>query len=196
MSRILGLDVSTSNVGIAVLDLNKDVDNVSHTHIVSLSHVEFKGKRGLTMWSKADWLREQLTERFLTLEFKDVTHVYIEAALKRFMPGMSSMTTIGSLLKFNGIASYLVHDIFKVDPEYISASEARKTCGLKMFPKAKAGGKNHKQQTFDSMMKTDLSHVVWPTKLRSTKIVDWSFDVTDAYVIAKAGHALNKKPSK
>lgn len=174
--RVLSLDVSTTFIGVCILD---------DTNIVMLDHIEFNSKCK-TLWAKADNVKEVFEswvgdERFVGLE-----RVFIEDAAKRFTPGMSSAETIGTLLRFNGLTSYLVHEIFKLDPEYIPVGAARKLCGLQMKQKKNAGGRGHKEQTYDTMMATDLNGTKWPTK-KSGQLVDWRFDVADAYVIAKAG---------
>lgn len=139
------------------------------------------------MWTKADHVRDTLVSWCADARFSGLTHVFIEDAAKRFSPGMSSAETIGTLLRFNGLTSFLVHEIFGIDPAYIAVGQARKLCGLKMQQKAKAGGLGHKDQTYAAIMSTDLKSTVWPTK-KSGKTVDWAHDVVDAYVIAKAGH--------
>jgi hypothetical protein len=90
---------------------------------------------------------------------------------------------------FNGLVSYFVRETWKIDPEHIMPARARKLIGLKMQQK-KTCGLSHKEQTFDAIMASDLSHHTWPTK-RSGKPKDWAYDIVDAYVIAKAGVVLN-----
>lgn len=184
MSKLLGLDVSTTFIGACVLD-----DALPLDAPVVLEHIEFKKHDADTMWTKADHVRAVFKAWHGDPKFSDIKYVFIEDAAKRFSPGMSSAETIGTLLRFNGLTSFLAHDIFGIDPEYIAVGQARKLCGLKMQQKAKAGGLGHKIQTYNSIMASDLKGTVWPVK-KSGKTVDWSHDVVDAYVIAKAGHVL------
>lgn len=180
---VLGLDVSTSNTGVALLD-------AGNGSIALLDHIDFKGCE--TFWQKCDKLKdsfESLGSKYM------VTSFYIEEPMKRFAEGFSSAEVISMLQRFNGIACYLARDVWRVDPDYLNVSSARKLCGIKVTTKAKAGGKNVKQQVFDHMAANDLKHITWPLKQRSTNIVDWAGDVTDAYVIAKAGYVLNSKPA-
>jgi hypothetical protein len=97
---------------------------------------------------------------------------------------MSSAATITTLMRFNGIVSYIGRNIFGVEPEYISAAHARKLCGIKM-QRTSVAGMSGKEQVFKYMSENDLKHVVWPKK-KNGKDVDWSRDATDAYVIAYA----------
>jgi hypothetical protein len=87
-------------------------------------------------------------------------------------------------MRFNGIVSYISREIFKVDSEYISASHARKLCGIKM-QRNSIDGMSGKEQVFKHMSENDLKHVQWPLK-KSGAPVDWSRDATDSYVIARA----------
>lgn len=184
MSKLLGLDISTTFIGACVLDASAPL-----AAPLVLDHIEFKKHDADTMWTKADHVRDVLTGWCTDQRFSGIEHVFIEDAAKRFSPGMSSAETIGTLLRFNGLTSFLVHDIFSIDPEYIAVGQARKLCGLKMQQKAKAGGAGHKQQTYDAIMSSDLKGTVWPVK-KSGKTVEWSSDIVDAYVVAKAGHVL------
>ena len=117
-----------------------------------------------------------------------------------FRPGMSSAQTISMLLRFNGIVSQLARKQFHVDPEYISANHARKVVGVKLQRTAVAG-MSQKEQVFKHMSENDLLNFPWPVK-KGGKLVDWSRDATDAYVIAKAASISGiiqpaaKKPKK
>jgi hypothetical protein len=183
MSTILGLDVSTSNTGVVFLD--------DSAQILTLDHIDFKGCE--TFWDKCDRLRERFQE------FKQVhpqiAAFYIEEPMKRFAAGFSSAEVISMLQRFNGIACFLARETWGVDPVYVNVASARKLAGIKVTTKAKSGGKDVKTQVFDHMAANDLKHVSWPLKMRSANIVDWAKDVTDAYVIAKAGTVLNTRPS-
>ena len=108
-----------------------------------------------------------------------------------FNQGKSSIQTIATLFKMNGILSYITNRKFKCIPYYISANTARKTCGIKLARPSKIG-KKHKEQVFDYMCENDLSYVNWPVK-RNGKAIDWAFDATDSYVIARAYEILNCK---
>lgn len=181
MGKLLGLDVSTSYVGVTVLDIpTGNIDLLDHVALT----------KAKTLWEKGAWVEDYLVNT-LRPQFPDVEHVYIEDAAKKFASGRSSATVIATLMRFNGIASYIAYQVFSLHPEYVAPSAARKLCGLKM-QQSKKCGKTHKQQTFDAIMASDLSHVTWPTKQRSTNIVDWAYDTVDAYVIAKAGLVLEQ----
>jgi len=183
----LGLDVSTSCTGICILDRDIEPD-ATGSHIVLLDHEPFKKCK--TMWDKADQMGRQLTLIAVNHLIHADFEVFVEEALLGFRPGLSSATTIASLLRFNGIVSYLSRNVFQVEPQFVSSSHARKVCGIKLQRTA-AAGKSQKAQVFDHMSANDLKHVVWPLK-KNGKIIDGAGDATDAYVVARAGVLMNK----
>lgn len=176
MPIVLGLDVSTSIVGISVLDASKS----GRERILLLTHCDFKKCNDL--FDKADVVEKKLIE---LKSLYDISHVVIEEPLMSFSKGMSSAKTISTLMKFNGMVSLLVKRNILL-PDYISASHARKVCRIKML-RVKLSGKSQKLQTFEHMKLYDLSHVEWPVKKSEEKpVVDWAYDECDAYVLASA----------
>lgn len=213
MTMILGLDVSTSCTGVCVLDSVFDA-NVWTTKIIMIEAIEFKGCN--TLWEKADRVQhafQTLQDVLLcrgpclgeppvegwTHEQGKIERVVLEEPLMGFRTGMSSAQTISTLMRFNGIVSYIARNTFKVEPEYIGSAHARKLCNIKLTRTAIGGPQ--KEQVFAHMAANDLKHIEWPLK-KSGKMVDWSRDACDAYVIARAA-AVNgpvqppaKKPRK
>jgi hypothetical protein len=197
---ILGLDVSTRCVGVCLL--RNDIEPVVTgdyvgMHIELLDRIEFKKCK--TIWEKADVVAKYLYG--LHRWCQRVERVCVEEALMGFKPGMSSAATISTLMRFNGIVSYIAREEFGVDPEYIGSSHARKVCGIKL-QRTVVAGKSGKEQVFDHMATNDLKHVAWP-KTKTGKDVAWSRDATDAYVIARAAYLnvpveakKSKKPKK
>jgi len=202
MSIILGLDVSTSVTGVCVVDSAIAPDEKG-SHIIVLDAIEFKKCK--TLWDKADVVSKYMSD-MVRGSFDDRSRmplcpdrIVLEEALMSFRPGMSSAQTISTLLRFNGIVSFIGRNIFKCEPEYIGSAHARKLCGIKLLRTGIAGPQ--KEQVFKHMAEHDLKHVVWPVK-KSGKIVDSSRDSCDAYVIARAASVNGpvlpqiKKPKK
>lgn len=202
MAIILGLDVSTSVTGVCVVDSDVQPDD-NGTHILVLEAIEFKGCK--TLWDKADRVSEYLAD-MVRGSFEDRSRmplcpdrIVLEEPLMGFRPGMSSAQTISTLMRFNGIVSYIARNVFKAEPEYIGSAHARKLCGIKLQRTALGGPQ--KEQVFAHMAANDLKHVLWPLK-KSGKVVDWSRDACDAYVIARAASVNGpvqpptKKPRK
>ncbi len=206
MAIILGLDVSTSVVGVCVVDSTVAPDNRG-SHILLLDAIEFKGCK--TLWEKADVVAQTIKQLesnvwLATRNVPSIDRVVLEEPLMGFRTGMSSAQTITTLMRFNGICSYIAREALKKEPEYVSAAHARKLCGIKL-QKTAVGGPQ-KEQVYAHMMANDLSHVIWPIK-KNGSAVDWSRDACDAYVIARsaaisgpisppAKKSRPKKPSK
>lgn len=177
---ILGLDVSTSITGVCFLDSDVEPDDKG-SHIVLLEHIDFK--KCTTIWQKADRVKSRLLGHVSDL--RQTPSVFaLEEPLLGFSKGMSSAATITTLMRFNGIVSYIGREIFGIDPTYVSAAHARKLCGVKL-QKTSVAGIPQKEQVFRHMSEHDLKHVTWETK-RSGQPIDASRDMTDAYVIARA----------
>lgn len=177
---VIGLDVSTSCTGVCVLDSLRPPDDKG-SHILYLDKIEFKKCK--TFFEKADVVNNDLVvlRDKLGLAFGVFA---LEEPLLGFSKGMSSAATITTLMRFNGIVSYIGREVFGTDPTYISAASARKLAGVKL-QKTSVAGMTHKEQVFKHMSENDLKHVVWPTK-KSGAPIDASRDMTDAYVIARA----------
>lgn len=183
MKFIVGLDVSTSVTGICILNHTTQADDKG-SHILHLDRIDLK--KYPTLWDKADAVHLELTS--LHKKYKGDFGVFLEEPLMGFRTGMSSAATITTLMRFNGIVSFISRSIFGVDPQYISSATARKLCGIKMQKTSKAG-MSGKEQVFKYMSENDLKHVDWPKK-KNGDTVDWSRDATDAYVIARAASVM------
>jgi hypothetical protein len=177
---VLGLDVSTSCTGVCVLDSEVQPDE-SGSHIVLLDSIDFK--KCNTFFEKADRVKSSLVG-FVSRLGETPAVFALEEPLLGFSKGMSSAATITTLMRFNGIVSYIGREMFGVDPAYISAASARKSAGVKL-QKTSVVGMSHKEQVFKHMSENDLKHVEWAKK-KSGQPVDASRDMTDAYVIARA----------
>jgi len=172
---ILGLDISTSITGITILD---DAGNIILNEIVDLrKHDNF--------FSKAKEIQSKLLSLVKTFNIKKIC---IEQSLNAFRPGLSSAQVILTLGKFNGIVSWIAYEIFNLEPEYIGASTARKTLGIKV-----ERGQNVKEIVLKHVLDFEKSFKVEYTPKGNPK--PGTYDRADSFVIAKAGFLLsqNKK---
>jgi len=116
---ILGLDVSTSITGATVID-NKG--NVVFCEA-------WDTRKYKNFFNKAAVIRSHLMD--VRVEFP-ITHIVIEQSLQMFRSGFSSAKTLTLLSKFNGVVSWLCYNTFGLEPEYVSATSARKAVGIKV----------------------------------------------------------------
>lgn len=112
--RILGLDVSTKTIGMALFE--GDGELLELTHITP--RIKPKPKNKLEeLFKKVDAF-ERLLTRYIEL---DIERVVIEEPLLN----SNNVYTVGTLLKFNGMISKIVSEVLNVTPEFISSYDAR-----------------------------------------------------------------------
>ena len=101
---------------------------------------------------------------------------------------------MASLQRFNGIISWICYDIFGMDlftgaPNYITASQARKACGIKV-----KRGEKAKKVVMKWLLDNEDGFSVEYTKKGNPK--PKYYDIADTIVIAKAGHYLSEEGKK
>ena len=109
-----------------------------------------------------------------------IEHIYIEQPFTFFNSGGSSAKTMAILQKFNGVVSWIVYEMFDIEPQYVTAMEARKLCGIKV-PR----GHKVKQVVLKHLLDTEPAFSIEYTSHGNPK--PESYDRADAIVIAKAG---------
>jgi len=168
---ILGLDISTSITGVTVI--NNDGE------ILLCEAIDTRNKNHFpTLFHKA----EKIEEYLLDIEYKyDIKHIYIEKSLQTFRSGFSSAKTLSTLASFNGIVSWICWGIWNIQPEYLSATSARKSCGIKVPRGAKA-----KKVVIEHLVANEADFSIEYTKHGNPK--PHEFDRADSLVIAKAGY--------
>ncbi len=174
--RVLGLDISTSVIGYCVVES----DDKS---IVELGHISLKNVEGL--FNKVDFAVPKIAALMVGLS---VSKVYVEEAVMMFSAGMSSAQTILTLAKFNALVSYHVRNqLGDANIVWVKPNEARKTCGIQLTTKKKAGV-GQKEQTFQQLTAPNglLSHVKWDMT-KTNKVKPESYDRADAFVVAYHG---------
>ena len=115
---ILGLDISTSKIGYCVLDDNKKI-------IAN----EFVKLKPLQLEDRAEIFHDLLSS--LKKEHK-IKNIFVEQPFSMFGGGRTTATTMAKLQRFNGMCSFAVRRVFKINPELIAANKARGLVGLKI----------------------------------------------------------------
>lgn len=169
---ILGLDVSTSCTGIAIVD---DAGVPIVAAAVTTSHID-------SLADKADAVLHAVHDAVGTLH---ITAAFVEESLQAFRPGLSSANTICSLSKMNGLVSYLVQRAFGVPISSISSQTARKACGIKLVR-----GEPAKPQVTRWALANPLNGWDVPQKRRLAEPMEQVRDAADALVIAIAGQRM------
>lgn len=181
--KILGLDISTSTCGYAIVE----TDDMS---LVDIGHWSLKKYTGLL--KKADVILDALA--VLVVQHAITAPVWIEEPVMRFSPGMSSAQTISMLIGFNAMITYGVHSKINFDVKHVKPGDARRSCGLFMTIKAKSGGKNQKEQVYSQLTSQTgyLSKVNFPLTKTGTPKPE-NYDQADAYVVARHGAIASRK---
>jgi hypothetical protein len=173
---ILGLDISTSITGATVLDDNGKVLYCEAWDMRNKNHFP-------SSFVKAEFVKNSLLD--LSIQFH-IKYIFIEQSLQAFRPGFSSAKTLLTLAKFNGIVSYICQSDIGIEPEYIGASTARKSNGIKI-PR----GEKAKKVVFQYILDNEPNFVVEYTKQGNPK--PGSYDRADSLIIARSGYNLWKE---
>ena len=185
---IIGFDISTSITGVAIvaegqlvyydsIDLRKYKDVFDKT-------VAFKEKL-LDLYE----MYQLDNESFMGDSDYPIEQIYIEQSLHMFMGGKSSAKTLSTLTRFNGIASWLIYELFEIKPKFIGATSARKQAGIKV-PR----GQKAKQVVLQHLLDNEPAFKIEYTKHGNPK--PDSYDKADAIVVAKAGYELEQNNLK
>ena len=129
------------------------------------------------LFDKAETIRLELVKLG---HYHNIEKIYIEQSLQSFRSGFSSAQTLSTLSRFNGIISWICYERFKIDPEMIAASTARKLCGIKI-----QRGEKAKQKVLDFVLDNVEGFEVEYTKAGNPK--PGSYDRADSWVVATAG---------
>jgi len=170
---ILALDVSTSVIGICLLD------PTSGERLKSLEFLNLKREKNL--FAKALDFKDHISK------YKNlgVTEIAIEEPLVMYKPGASRAQILSKLSMFNGMIAVICFMVFGVEPVYYNVNHARKLA----FPDLKFQKGEDRKMTVWAQVAEAFPGVEWLYGPRSGKLVKTNFDMADAAVIALAHEA-------
>tara|TARA_B100000287_G_scaffold403554_1_gene425490 strand:- start:359 stop:934 length:576 start_codon:yes stop_codon:yes gene_type:complete len=174
---ILGLDISTTLVGIAILD---DNGKLIKTDGLDISKISNTFERLETVGAELYTIRSEY----------DIKDVFIETALKKFLPGKSRADTIIKLAKFNGVVSWICFECFEKEPTYINVNTARSLYGLS-FPRS-SKGPQRKKMVIEAVIEKEKTAFKYEMARGGRNYKKGTDDRADAVVIARAGEFLLK----
>ena len=169
---ILGIDISTTVTAFTILDKDGKIVLCEAVRLEKLKDIFVKA-------SNIKKFVEKLNKDY------DIKAIYIEEPLMSFSAGMSSAKTISTLMRFNGIVSWICCDVIEIDPQFISAATARKMYGIKLEK-----GRKAKEVVFEAVLDREPDFKVEYTAHQNP--VPGSMDRSDSCIIAKAGYSLWK----
>jgi len=116
--KTLGLDISSSKIGIALL--NGD-------DIVISEVLKFKPKTSLE--ERAEIFEQRMRQ---INEQHVIYDVFVEQPAIMFKGGKTTAFTMATLQRFNGMCCYVVNIVFEMEAELINPNSARATLGIKV----------------------------------------------------------------
>lgn len=198
---VLGLDISTKTIGIALFE-----DFGNHGTLRLLHHVTpvVKPKpenKMQELFEKAKIFEDEFLNKYKNM---NITRVVIEEPLLR----SNNVNTVATLLRFNGIISRAVYDILGIIPEYISSYDSRAYAypELMQIRKVNKKGEPYNEKELakakpvlfgDYDYEIDKKMVVWEKVSELEPQIVWlvdkkqklkkeNFDMTDAYSSVRA----------
>jgi hypothetical protein len=177
--KVLGLDVSTRTIGMALFDIQtKNLLELTHISPTPKPKVENKIEELLL---KSEIVREKLK----TYVGLGITNVVIEEPLLN----SNNVYTVSTLMRFNTLVCREIYDILGVIPEFISTYNSRKFA----FPELVKENDKGKFVLFGGLPKdVDKKNLIWGLVAKKEPQIVWNFtknntlkkenyDMTDAY---------------
>ena len=121
---ILGLDVSSSKIGIAVLGEDR---KILTSEVIKLKSDDSLENRALMLENKLEKLKK----------FYFIENIYVEEPFIAFGGGKTTAQTMATLQRFNGMCCYIVYRVFDTSPNMVQVRSARSKLGIKI-PKGTA----------------------------------------------------------
>jgi len=200
MTKVLGLDVSTKCIGIALFEDEGELGNLK-----LLTHISPTVKPKPTDKLEELILKVIVFEKEFLSNYRDsgIERVVVEEPLLR----SNNVRTVGTLLRFNGMICKSVYDMLGVVPEFISSYDARKFAFPDLMGIRTANKKGEdippKRRKHPVLFgghpyEVDKKLVIWEKVADKEPQIQWfydkknrlskqNFDMTDAYA-AVMGH--------
>ena len=191
---IWSLDVSTTNVGCSLFDMNGK--------LIELKHLSLKNDKDILVEDrdlyKADIFKEYVQsykERVKNELNGEIVHTIIEAPLQNTP---KNINTTALLLGFNGMARYILYEIFGIMPIKVTVYEARKLFLKELVKISYKKGEKVETLSFPEKYKNDKKLYVWEKVAKLEPNIQWfygtknnlkelNFDLADSYACGYAG---------
>lgn len=191
---IWSLDISTTNIGSALWDIDGK--------LIELKHLELKTDKNVLVEDrdihKAEIFRKyaiEYKERILNELNGEIEHIIVEEPLG----GSNNANTVSLLFGFNGICRYILYTIFNKYPKKISVHQSRKLFCPELVKVSYKKGEKIETLSFPDKYKKEKKLYIWEKvcklepqiewfyKKNSTEPKDMCFDMSDSYAVGFAG---------
>jgi RNase H-fold protein (predicted Holliday junction resolvase) len=170
---ILGLDISSSKIGIAITDENKDI---IHLNLIKYKKAPLEDKAVLFSHELSVLKREYAIE-----------HIFIEEPVSIYAAGRTTAHVISTLQRFNGMCSLVCRNVFGQNATLIGSRQARKLADITVPGRTKS--KEVKKIIIEEMSKRYQE--AFPLEYtRHGNYKPGTDDKADALVISLAGHKI------
>jgi RNase H-fold protein (predicted Holliday junction resolvase) len=177
--KVLGLDVSTRTIGVALFDIESK-------ELLELTHVSPTPKPKEDNKIKELLLKSEIFKtKLLDYNGFGITKVVIEEPLMN----SNNVYTIQTLLRFNTLVTKEIYDVLGIVPDFISTYNSRKLA----FPELVKKNDKGKYVLFGGLPKDiDKKQIIWDLVAKREPQIVWSytknntlkkenFDQSDAY---------------
>ena len=191
---IWSLDISTTNVGSALWNESGKLIELKHLSLQIDKEIaaEYRDLH------KADMLKEYclaFKKRIETELNGKIKHVFVEAPLQNTP---KNVNTTALLLGFNGIARYVLYQVFGFEPVKITVHNSRKLFCPELVKTSKRKGEIVETLSFPEEYRKNKKLYIWEkvAKLepqiewfytRNNTLKDMCFDMSDSYAVGIAG---------
>ena len=178
---VLGLDVSTSRIGISVIDYNS---NLLRSEFIKLNSKESLEDR---CYQVENYINNINSYNSINNKGYYIEEVFIESPFIMFSGGKTTAMTMAKLQRFNGMVCYMLYKSLKIVPVSIAANKARGLVGLKV-----KRGENTKLKAIEWVQNEyPKDFIVEYTRHGNPK--PGTDDMADSVVITRAGLLIEKE---
>jgi hypothetical protein len=188
------LDISTTNVGAALWDMNGKLIELKHLGLKTDKTVLVEHRDLYKMdlfWSYCESYKEHVLKELNGV----ISHVFVEAPLQNTP---KNINTTALLLGFNGMSRLMLYKIFGFMPEKISVHESRKLFCPELVKISKRKGELVETLSFPDEYKKKKKLYIWEKVARLEPQIEWfytrnntlkdmCFDMSDSYAVGIAG---------
>jgi len=182
--KIIGLDISTSTVGITILNESGQLEAMTYIKPPKTS----KKNGEVNIYNKVEYTVSKIKE---VAEQYNIKYIFIEEPLKN---GNNVNTTV-LLAKFNFMVAQKMRDLFKITPIHITVHDVRKYYFPEYVTTKKEKGEIKETLSFPkdvdkkvlifNKVKTEIKYD-WVYDKKGKRIEE-NYDMTDSYIVAKVG---------
>ena len=182
----LGLDISTTRIGFAVLD---DEENILYSK-------DYKMDSSFSLEQRASMVYDKLLE--IKTLYPKINQIYVEEPIILYKGGAGQAKTVAILQRFNGMVCYATYNLWGIQPFMCNAVSSRSRLGIKIVKKRGSKPRERKQPIIDFIQeryqntKTPFIYDLTP----KGNYKPGTDDRIDAIVVALAGPILMKEASK